>query len=111
MESRSIRSQSRPSSSLRANSARIWRSTDAEGFRRSARDEDDEEALKWAALEKLPTVDRLRKGILVGSQGPEEVDVGELGYEDKKKLVEKLVKNVDEDNEKFLRKLKSRIER
>lgn len=96
---------------MRANSARIWRSTDADVFRRSSRDEDDEEALKWAALEKLPTVDRLRKGILVGSKGPEEVDVQDLGYEDKKKLVEKLVKNVDEDNDKFLRKLKSRIDR
>ena len=38
-------------------------------FTRSSREEDDEEALKWAALEKLPTFDRLRKGILTTSKG------------------------------------------
>lgn len=99
------------SSSLRENSVRLWRGTDAEVFRRSSREEDDEEALKWAALEKLPTVDRLRRGILVGSKGAQEVDVHDLGTEDKKNLVERLVKNVEYDNEKFLRKLRSRIER
>lgn len=112
MDSGSIRADSRRISSLRANSLRIWRSTDAEAFNRSSRrDEDDEEALKWAVLEKLPTFDRLRRGILVGSQGAQEVDVRDLGYEEKKKLVERLVSNVEEDNEKFLQKLRSRIER
>lgn len=106
-----MRANSRPSSSLRENSVRLWRGTDTEVFGRSSRDEDDEEALKWAVLEKLPTVDRLRRGILVGSKGAEDVDVHDLGNEDKKKLVERLVKNVDDDNERFLRKLRSRIER
>lgn len=95
---------------MRANNAGIWSKNDA-AFSLSLRDEDDEEALKWAVLEKLPTFDRLRRGLLVGSQGAQEVDVHDLGYEEKKNLVERLVSNVEEDNEKFLQKLRSRIER
>ncbi|KAL0447518.1 UNVERIFIED_CONTAM: Pleiotropic drug resistance protein 1 [Sesamum latifolium] len=73
--------------------------------------EDDEEALKWAALEKLPTFDRLRKGLLFGSKGANEVDVQSLGFQDKRNLVERLVNTVEEDNEKFLLKLRKRIDR
>ncbi|KAJ9537747.1 hypothetical protein OSB04_030480 [Centaurea solstitialis] len=81
-------------------------------FSKSSREEDDEEALKWASLEKLPTFDRLRKGLLFGSQGrPYEVDVDNLGVEDRKRLVDRLVKVADEDNEKFLLKLRNRIDR
>ncbi|KAL2544694.1 ABC transporter G family member 40 [Forsythia ovata] len=99
------------SSSLRANSSNIWRNTGIEVFSRSSREEDDEEALKWAALEKLPTFDCLRKGILFGSKGSNEIDVHNLGFEDKKNLVQRLVNVVEEDNEKFLLKLKNRIDR
>ncbi|KAH6782110.1 pleiotropic drug resistance 12 [Perilla frutescens var. frutescens] len=92
------------------------RSTRSNGQERfshsSSRDEDDEEALKWAAIEKLPTFDRLRRGILVGSRGESnEVDVTDLGYEEKKKLVDRLVKFAEDDNEKFLLKVKNRIDR
>ncbi|XP_010249930.1 PREDICTED: pleiotropic drug resistance protein 1-like [Nelumbo nucifera] len=98
-------------SSLRRNNS-VWRSNGVEVFSRSSREDDDEEALKWAALEKLPTYDRIRKGILtgVGSQ-PTEVDIGSLGYQEKKNLIERLVRVAEEDNEKFLLKLKNRIER
>ncbi|XP_010249929.1 PREDICTED: pleiotropic drug resistance protein 1-like [Nelumbo nucifera] len=98
-------------SSLRRNNS-VWRSDAVEVFSRSSREEDDEEALKWAALEKLPTYDRIRKGILtgVGSQ-PTEVDIGNLGFQEKKNLIERLVRVAEEDNEKFLLKLKNRIER
>ncbi|GAB2269450.1 transcription factor [Dionaea muscipula] len=71
----------------------------------------DEEALKWAALERLPTYDRLRKGVLTSSNGGVgEVDVNRLGREERESLIERLLKNV-EDNEKLLLKLKNRIER
>ncbi|KAL6533835.1 transcription factor [Orobanche hederae] len=96
---------------VRANSSNIWRNTGVEVFSRSSREEDDEEALKWASLEKLPTFDRLRKGLLFGSEGVNEVDVRNLGFNDKKTLVERLVNTVEEDNEKFLLKLRNRIDR
>ncbi|MCI33579.1 pleiotropic drug resistance protein 1-like [Trifolium medium] len=35
----------------------------------SRREEDDEEALKWAAIEKLRTYNRLKKGLLATSHG------------------------------------------
>ncbi|KAK5830953.1 hypothetical protein PVK06_014748 [Gossypium arboreum] len=98
--------------SLRAGSSSIWRNSAVDVFSRSSRDEDDEEALKWAALEKLPTVARLRKGILTGSQGgANEVDVDNLGWQEKRTLLERLVKVAEEDNERFLLKLKNRIDR
>ncbi|KAL8536980.1 hypothetical protein ACS0TY_012239 [Phlomoides rotata] len=109
--SSSLRASKRGSGSLRVNSSNLWRNTGLEIFSRSARDEDDEEALKWAALEKLPTYDRLRKGLLHGSKGANEIDIGSLGYEDKRDLVERLVTNVDDDNEKFLLKHRKRIDR
>lgn len=97
--------------SMRSNSSSIWRRGD-DIFSRSSRDEDDEEALKWAALEKLPTYDRVRKGILTTEEGERsEVDVQHLGNQERKNLVERLVKVADEDNEKFLFKLRDRIER
>ena len=95
----------------RAGSMR-WRTPDVEIFSQSTRGEDDEEALKWAALEKLPTYNRLRKGLLLGSEGEAiEVDIHNLGLQDKKNLVERLIKIAKEDNEKFLLKLKNRMDR
>ncbi|KAE8718418.1 Pleiotropic drug resistance protein 1 [Hibiscus syriacus] len=52
----------RASSSLRSGTSSAWRNNEVEAFSRSSREEDDEEALMWAALERLPTVSRLRKG-------------------------------------------------
>ncbi|KAK3411001.1 hypothetical protein EUGRSUZ_J03024 [Eucalyptus grandis] len=81
--------------------------------RSSGVDEDDEEALKWAALEKLPTFDRLRKGILMASRGggANEIDIQNLGFHERKRLMERLVRDAEEDNEKFLLKLRNRIDR
>lgn len=103
----------RASSSLRRNSSAIWRTRSANIFSRSSRGENDEEDLKWASLEKLPTFDRLRKGLLKVSLGAtnELVDVENLGFQERKNLIERLVRIADEDNEQFLLKLKGRIDR
>ncbi|KAL6556565.1 transcription factor [Orobanche gracilis] len=107
----SLRTTSQTSASFRANSSNIWRNTGIEIFSHSSREEDDEDALKWAALEKLPTFDRLRKGLLLGSKGANEVDIVDLEFQDKRNLVDRLVRTVEEDNEKFLLKLRNRIDR
>ncbi|XP_058004741.1 pleiotropic drug resistance protein 1 isoform X1 [Hevea brasiliensis] len=101
------------SSSLRRGSLSTWRHNTNDIFSTSSREEDDEEALKWAALEKLPTYDRLRKGIfLSASKGAvSEIDVDNLGFQERKTLLERLIKVAEEDNEKFLLKLKNRIDR
>ncbi|KAG6677538.1 hypothetical protein I3842_14G032500 [Carya illinoinensis] len=97
-------------SSRRANSVRLGRDN-----QRSGR-EDDEEELKWAALEWLPTYNRLRKGFLKhvldnGRVGYEEVDVTNLQTQDKKNIIESILKVVEDANEKFLRRLRDRTDR
>ncbi|KAK2987376.1 hypothetical protein RJ640_007063, partial [Escallonia rubra] len=99
-------------SSARISSSNIWRNSGRDIFSKSSRDEDDEEALRWAALEKLPTYLRIRRGILTEEEGQSrEVDINNLGLVEKKNLLERLVKIAEEDNEKFLLKLKERIDR
>ncbi|KAK8608484.1 hypothetical protein V6N13_023906 [Hibiscus sabdariffa] len=101
----------RTSTSLRTGSSPAWmRNNDVETFSRFSREEDDEEALMWAALERLPTVSRLKKGILTSSEGgADEIDVDSLGWQQRKALLERLVKVPEEDNEKFMLKLKNRV--
>lgn len=80
----------------------------------SSKKEEDEEALKWAAIERLPTYLRIRRGLLVESEGgrAREIDVQSLGLLERKSLLERLLKTAEKDNnEKFLLKLKDRIER
>lgn len=93
----------------------IWNAPDV--FSRSERQTgDDEEELKWAAIERLPTYDRMRRGMLthIASNGRilhEDVDVTKLGAQDKKQLMESILKVVEEDNEKFLSRLRARNDR
>ncbi|KAF3945204.1 hypothetical protein CMV_028398 [Castanea mollissima] len=110
--------------SRQSSSRRSWRSTsvremwhEPDVFQRSGRQVvNDEEELKWAAIERLPTYDRVRTGMLkqVMSNGRVvhgEVDVTNLGSQDKKQLMESILKVVEEDNEKFLRRLRNRTDR
>lgn len=90
----------------------LWRRGGDDVFSRSSREEDDEEALRWAALEKLPTFNRLQTGILLTPEGRRtEVDIGKLGLDDGKALLDRLVHVVEEDQERFLLKLRDRIDR
>ncbi|CAL4962703.1 unnamed protein product [Urochloa decumbens] len=105
----------------RGGSGSIWQRGDDVFSRSMSRDEDDEEALRWAALEKLPTYDRIRRAILPADLGGDEegdgkggfvdVDVLNLGPHQRRALLERLVRVADEDNERFLLKLKDRIDR
>ncbi|KAG8371192.1 hypothetical protein BUALT_Bualt13G0061400 [Buddleja alternifolia] len=85
-------------------------------FSRRREAADEEEELKWAAIERLPTYDRMRKGMLqqVMSNGRvvrTEVDVANLGAQDKKILMESILKVVEDDNERFLQRLRNRTDR
>lgn len=99
-------------SSGRLSSSNIWRNTGLEAFSRSSVEVDDEEALKWAALERLPTNLRIRRGILNEDEGKyREIDIKNLGLVERRNLVERLLEIAEEGNEKFLLKLKERIQR
>lgn len=93
-------------------SSSLWRkSTDLDMFSNSMHKEDDEEALKWDAIQKLPTVARLRKGLLTNPEGQaSEIDVKKLGLQERRYLLERLVRIAEEDNEKFLLKLRNRMD-
>ncbi|WVZ69774.1 hypothetical protein U9M48_018509 [Paspalum notatum var. saurae] len=96
-----------------------WRPADAfsrSSSRRGDDEDDDEEALRWAALERLPTCDRVRRAILPplgagDAPAAQVVDVLGLGPAERRALLERLVRVADEDNERFLLKLKDRVER
>ncbi|KAI5651241.1 hypothetical protein M9H77_37246 [Catharanthus roseus] len=88
--------------------------------RSSTRADEDEEALRWAALEKLPTYDRLRKTVIKSFIEHEvhgnkvvhkEVDVRKLDVNDRQDFIDRLFKVAEEDNAKFLTKFRNRIDK
>ncbi|XP_057766257.1 pleiotropic drug resistance protein 1-like [Salvia miltiorrhiza] len=92
----------------------MWRNAaGSEIFSWSSRERDDEEALIWAALERLPTRARIRKGVYSEEKGGDarEVDVMNLGFAERKNLIDRLLDIAHQDNEVFLLKMKRRIDR
>ncbi|KAK1664183.1 hypothetical protein QYE76_052342 [Lolium multiflorum] len=94
-----------------------------EPFRRgsatsSRRHDDDEENLRWAALEKLPTYDRMRRAILLANHSLQQyagagddgmVEIEHLASGDGgRALLERVFRD---DSEGFLRRLKDRVDR
>ncbi|XP_071711640.1 ABC transporter G family member 35-like [Rutidosis leptorrhynchoides] len=81
---------------------------------------EDEEALRWAALEKLPTYNRLRTTIFKSyipadqQEVPTEqmlLDVRELDPHARQSFIDKIFKVAEEDNEIFLRKFRDRVDK
>nr|XP_015620171.1 ABC transporter G family member 49 isoform X2 [Oryza sativa Japonica Group] len=92
--------------------------------------EDDELKRKWAAIERLPTADRLRLSLLSSTRGGgssgdvsegggggaasselEVVDVRWLGAAERRAVVQRLVADVKHDHVRMLRKQRERMER
>ncbi|KAL8217385.1 hypothetical protein R6Q57_020758 [Mikania cordata] len=83
----------------------------------------DEEALRWAALEKLPTYNRIRTTIFKNfnissdihqKQGDDQkllMDVGELDAKAHQDFIDKIFKVADEDNGRFLKKFRDRLDK
>ncbi|KAK8645854.1 hypothetical protein V6N13_119662 [Hibiscus sabdariffa] len=83
------------SNSFRANGSSRWRDTGftvfSTSFRQEGGGDDDEEALKWAAIERLPRFGRVRKALLTTSDGETcEVDVPKLGVQERKDLMDRV---------------------
>ncbi|XP_047160800.1 ABC transporter G family member 36-like isoform X1 [Vigna umbellata] len=88
--------------------------------RRTSNIDEDEEALKWAAIERLPTYDRLRTSILqTFAEGDHarpnlqhrEVDVRKLDVNERQEFIDRIFKVAEEDNEKYLSKFRNRLEK
>ena len=84
-----------------------------EWSRSSREGDEDETALIWAALQRLPTYARIRKGVQYSEEKGDarEVDVMNIGLADSKKLVDRLLNTAHQDNELFLLNIKRRIDR
>eukprot|EP01018_Ginkgo_biloba_P004061 Gb_34646 [translate_table: standard] len=104
----------RTGSSVHSYASGMWGSTGHDNvFSTSSsheEDQDDEEALKWAALEKLPTYDRIRRGFLQNMS--KDVDVTRLNFHERKLLLDRLFNIADENNaQQFLLMMRARIDR
>ncbi|CAD5187842.1 unnamed protein product [Musa acuminata subsp. malaccensis] len=92
---------------------RMWNATEAVFSRSSSfREcgEDDEEALRWAALERLPTYSRVRRGIFRAAAGDySEVDVARLSSGDRTALIDRLLGDPG-DAEHFFRRIRQRFD-
>lgn len=73
-------------------------------------EKDDEVELKWAALERLPTLDRLHTSLLAGD-GVQVVDVRRLGAAERRMAVDALIADIHRDNLRLLRKQRQRMDR
>ncbi|KAF4403440.1 hypothetical protein G4B88_008086 [Cannabis sativa] len=72
---------------------------------------EDEEALRWAVLERLPTYKRVRRGIFKDVVGDtKEVDVSELESPEQKLLLERLVNAVEDDPGRFFDRMRRRFD-
>ncbi|KAH9613074.1 hypothetical protein KSS87_005297, partial [Heliosperma pusillum] len=73
---------------------------------------EDKHAVKFGELQRLPSYKRIRKSLSPkDGNEPTEVDVKKLGLQEKKDVVDRLIKVVAEDNEHFLSKLRERLDR
>ncbi len=75
--------------------------------------QDDEEALKWAALESLPTYDRLRTSVFFNSAtgNKDPVDVRLLTATDRRQLLDSLLKSSEDENQQILVKMRNRLQK
>ncbi|GAY35559.1 hypothetical protein CUMW_017020, partial [Citrus unshiu] len=89
----------------------------------SYHEDDDELQLQWSAIERLPTFKRLRTSLFDvsdqnedgssrnESEGKKVTDVTKLIGVERHLFIEKLIKNIENDNLRLLQKLRERIDR
>ncbi|KAJ6793163.1 putative ABC transporter G family member 31 [Iris pallida] len=91
----------------------MWNSSES-AFSRSSSfreyGEDEEEELRWAALERLPTAARVRRGFLRDSAGGfSEVDVSRMGSGEWAPVIDRLLGD-SADTEEFFRRIRRRFD-
>ncbi|XP_004302337.1 PREDICTED: pleiotropic drug resistance protein 3-like [Fragaria vesca subsp. vesca] len=86
----------------------------------SAKDDTDAQyAVQWEAIERLPTFERLKSSLFdkgddgseLDGEGKRVVDVTKLGAMEKHVFIEKLIKHIENDNLRLLRKIRKRVGR
>ncbi|WCJ30771.1 ABC transporter G family member 37 [Euphorbia peplus] len=88
----------------------------------SSFERDEVEMQEWAALEKLPTIRRIKTALFEEEddgkaplnedvKGKRIVDLAKLGAQQRHIFIEKLIKHIEHDNLKLLKKLRKRIDK
>ncbi|XP_050220397.1 pleiotropic drug resistance protein 3-like isoform X1 [Mercurialis annua] len=78
-------------------------------------EEDDIDQLQWAAVERLPTFRRITTALFAEEPNASDakakriVDVSTLGAQERHMFMEKLIKHIEHDNLRLLKKLRKRI--
>lgn len=84
---------------------------------------DEEYALQWAAIERMPTNDRVRSSLFEVSDGNDGneaagfgrrkrvIDVTKLGDLERHMFIEKLIKDIEHDNLHLLQKIRKRMDK
>lgn len=113
---RSIRSSFRS----HASSLRSTTTVNAEGDNDDGFVGDEEHDLHWAAVERLPTFERITTALFDDYDGESAkgdvkgrrvVDVTTLGGQERRVFIEKLIKHIENDNLQLLQKIKQRIDK
>ena len=78
-------------------------------------DETDGNLLEWAAIDRLPTFERLRSSLFDEEngdvKGKKVVDVTKLLAPERHMFIEKLIKHIENDNLQLLQKLRKRTDK
>ncbi|KAF3639315.1 ABC transporter G family member 37 [Capsicum annuum] len=79
---------------------------------------DEENMLAWAAIQRLPTFNRLRSSVFEEINGNEANvktkrvgDVTKLGAVERRVFIEKMIKHIEHDNLQLLQKIRKRIDK
>lgn len=106
--------------SLRASFQRHTSSFGSDSALSNGRDDnlDEEIVLQWAAIERLPTFERMRSALVDENGGnkadakrKQVIDVTKLGVLERQMFIEKLIRHVEHDNLRLLRKIRKRIDK
>ncbi|KAJ0561238.1 putative ABC-transporter domain-containing protein [Helianthus annuus] len=74
-------------------------------------DETDENVLKWEAIDRLPTFERLKSSLFDDENGRKVVDVTKLLAPERHMFIERLIKHIENDNLRLLQKLRNRTDK
>ncbi|KAF2605073.1 hypothetical protein F2Q70_00028504 [Brassica cretica] len=83
---------------------------------RNENEDEAEHALQWAEIQRLPSFKQLRSSLVDEEgddveKGKRVVDVTKLGAMERHLMIEKLIKHIENDNLKLLKKIRRRIDR
>ena len=83
---------------------------------RNEHEDEAEHALQWAEIQRLPSFKQLRSSLVDEEgddveKGKRVVDVTKLGAMERHLMIEKLIKHIENDNLKLLKKIRRRIDR